>query len=92
MKHRRPYMLRYVAQIESANAHQKDFFEITFGETRLSENRKTWVVIEFGGKLYGTDGVPNILLTNSETANSNFIELLISDPFIQVLQVLLKNI
>ena len=49
MKHRRPYMLRYVAQIESANAHQKDFFEITFGETRLSENRKTWVVIEFGG-------------------------------------------
>ena len=57
MKHRRPYMLRYVAQIESANAHQKDFFEITFGETRLSENRKIWVVIEFGGKLYGTDGV-----------------------------------
>ena len=36
MKHRRPYMLRYVAQIKSAN--EKDFFEITFEETNKSGN------------------------------------------------------
>ena len=76
-------------------AHQKDFFEITFGETRLSENGKTYLLnlgencmarMEFQ---ISCSANPT---TNSETTNSICYELLISDQFEQVFQVLfVKN-